>query len=71
MMRLFLLVLAGWAAWRYRSHLKRYADQLPHVQSKAAEVLSKAAATVAEGLHDARGIASSSSEPGRTGQARP
>ena len=50
MIRLLLVALAGWAAWRYRSHLKRYANQLPQVQSKAAEALSKAAGTITEGF---------------------
>ena len=65
MIRLLLVALAGWTAWRYRSHLKRYANELPQVQRKVGEALSEAA----EGL--ARGIADSSVEPGRKGRARP
>jgi hypothetical protein len=71
MIRLLLVIWAGWAAWRYRSHLKRYANQLPQVQSKAAGALSKAAGTITEGPHRARGIADSSAEPGRKGHSRP
>jgi hypothetical protein len=71
MIRLLLVALAGWAAWRYRSHLKRYADQLPQVQSKAAEALNKAAGTIAEGLNNARDVAGAPSGPGRKGQASP
>ena len=70
MIRLLLVALAGWAAWRYRDHLKRYANELPQVQSKAAEALSKTAGTITDGLHSARGIADSSAEPERKGQAR-
>jgi hypothetical protein len=62
MIRLLLVALAGWAAWRYRSQLKGYVNQLPQVQSKAAEALSNAVGTITKGLHD--------SEAGRKGQAR-
>jgi hypothetical protein len=70
MIRLLLVALAGWAAWRYRSHLQRYANQLPQVRSKAAEALSEAAGTITKGLQGARSIADSSAEPGRKGQPR-
>jgi hypothetical protein len=66
MIRLLLVALAGWAAWRYRSHLKGYANQLPQVQNKAAEALSKAAGTITEGLQGARSIADSSTDTRRT-----
>jgi hypothetical protein len=39
MIRLLLVVLGGWAAWRYRDRIKDYATtQLPQVQKTATKV---------------------------------
>ena len=65
MIRLLLVALAGWAAWRYRNHLKGYADQLPKIQSKAAEALNKAAGTISEGLHMRRTLLRAQGEKDR------
>jgi hypothetical protein len=54
MIRLLLLALGGWAAWRYRSQIKTYADQqLPQVQTRAAEVLGEATKKLKNGLQTA------------------
>jgi hypothetical protein len=51
MIRLLLLALGGWAAWRYRSQVKTYVDQqLPQVKTRAAEVLGEATKRLKDGL---------------------
>jgi hypothetical protein len=45
MIRTLLIVLGGWAAWRYRSQIKEYVQhQLPHVRARGAEALDQAKA---------------------------
>lgn len=49
MIRLLLIVLGGVAAWRYRTQIKEYANQLPHLQRKASDVVRDATAKLEEG----------------------
>jgi len=42
MIRLLLVAVGAWAAWRYRQQIKGYVNQLPQVQQKAGEVLHNA-----------------------------
>jgi hypothetical protein len=44
MTRLFLVILAGLAAWRYRGPIKNYVNQqLPQLQKKASTLVNDAA----------------------------
>jgi hypothetical protein len=65
MIRLLLVALGGWAAWRYRAHLKEYANQFPDVQKKATKALGEAAAKIQDGLQSSPSTARSSRSAGR------
>jgi len=44
MIRLFLVILGGLAAWRYRGPIKAYVNQqLPQLQKKASRLVNDAA----------------------------
>ena len=69
MIRLILVALGGWAAWRYRSQIKEYANQLPQVRRRAVAVLGEAREQIKEGFQpvpDTTRPAPSSERDGQT-----
>lgn len=70
MIRLLLVALGGWAAWRYRSHIKQYVNQLPQVQRRAAEVRGEGTEKIKEGLQAAPDMARPSPSAEREGQTK-
>lgn len=67
MLRLLLLALGGWAAWRYRDRIKESVTQLPQVQAKAQDAFGEATTKIKEGLQAP--VTSRPSAVGRGGHA--
>jgi hypothetical protein len=52
MIRLLLLAVGGWLAWRNRSRIQRLASRLPELEKRTAKAVGEVTDKVTEGLQD-------------------
>jgi hypothetical protein len=52
MIRLLLLGIGAWAAWRYRHQIQELATRFPEMETRAAKAVGEVTGTIKEGLQD-------------------